>query len=525
MAEIKYQIKGTANTGPISAMARSVELLSSSASGAQDTMMGLEAAAQGNVTAMFSMAKSVKALWTAIQAGQMAVPLLAALSAAVWALSKAWQWYKQKQEDANTAMEEAARATDNFRRQLNALRQVQQEITWDAQIKSLDTLTKSYDRAAAAADSLAKVQDEQRTYTAAAGRAEIEARGAREMREAAPEDRDTIRANMERELAAYDYQQRYSDLQTQSARLAEQRAALGPKGAESKLSQLAYRRMMAADGRPVQDSAQNVAALEAQLKGMRGKSDTDAGKAKYLEISKQLQTARAHHDKLLAQQAEMVKNLDEQIAATKQDIALLDQKETVIKNALAALDAEYQAKSELMSLEQRRAAEQQAAARAEALRAAREKAASAEKQAALEREKELADAAAKARAADANRLAGLQKIAGQAQADYEEKYALATDPAARAAKRKADREAAREQSNWERQVGRAELARERQGGDISKLTPHQRRILEAEEERKLAKGAADAAQALEKKMAEDIGQSRATLEDIRADLQKSLNMT
>lgn len=525
MAEIKYQIKGTANTGPISAMARSVELLSSSASGAQDTMMGLEAAAQGNVTAMFSMAKSVKALWTAIQAGQMAVPLLAALSAAVWALSKAWQWYKQKQEDANTAMEEAARATDNFRRQLNALRQVQQEITWDAQIKSLDTLTKSYDRAAAAADSLAKVQDEQRTYTAAAGRAEIEARGAREMREAAPEDRDTIRANMERELAAFDYQQRYADLQTQSARLAEQRAALGPKGAESKLSQLAYHRMMAADGRPVQDSAQNVAALQAQLQAAGQATDTEAGQTKYLEISKQLQAARAHHDKLLAQQAEMIKNLDAQIAATKQDIALLDQKETVIKHALAALDAEYQAKSELMSLEQRRAAEQQAAARADALRAAREKAASAEKQAALEREKELADAAAKARAADANRLAGLQKIAGQAQADYEEKYALATDPAARAAKRKADRETAREQSNWERQVGRAELALERKGGDISKLTPHQRRILEAEEERKLAKGAADAAQALEKKMAEDIGQSRATLEDIRADLQKSLTMS
>lgn len=494
MAEIKYQIKGTANTGPISATARSVELLSSSASGAQDTMMGLEAAAQGNVTAMFSLAKSVKALWTAIQAGQMAVPLLAALSAAVWALSKAWQWYKQKQEDANTAMEEAGRKMDQLLQRLKELRKpVEIKLNLDKEKRDLDELTARFDHLKKA------MQD-----SAAAGQAGRQAQTAQRLAlidKVAAEDPDQSAGN----------QMKY-DRQRQAVNDAAEAAEIEAQRTDATQRRLLIEREIAALQKQQAPAAAltaaqaDVAAKQAAMKNLPRDASVQGTKAR-VEAGTEYKKAQAELQRITAEEAARQKHISDIIEARQYELDQLRTEQTLINANNAALQARNAAEREGLNLKERQLAVTLADKSASEAKAAADA------------------AAAKARAADANRLAGLQKIAGQAQADYEEKYALATDPAARAAKRKADRETAREQSNWERQVNRAELALERKGGDISKLTPHQRRILEAEEERKLAKGAADAAQALEKKMAEDIGQSRATLEDIRADLQKSLTMT
>lgn len=523
MAEIKYNITGAANVGPINAATKGLDALAERSGAAQNMMQSLEAASQGNVTAMFSFARAAKALWTAIQAGQTAVPIMLAISAAVWAINKAYTFFKERADKAAEAQKNYARATDDLIVKLRAHRQTAQDISWDAQIKALDALVKAYTRAAAAAEALAKAQGEQRALKGAAGRSELEARYTREMRKAAPEERENIRANMARELAAYDYEQRRGELQAQAALIAAQRNA-PETGLAGKLNQLVGLRLKAGWGAPVRESAQNIAALQAQLRAAGQAGGGAAGKEHYGELAKQLQTAREQHAKLVAQQADFERELDEQIAATKQEIALLDQKENINNAALAALDAEYIAKSELLSLEERRAAEQKAAADAEALRSQRADADAEKSQAALRKEKELADAAAKARAADADRLAKLKDIAAQAQAEAEKKYALATDPAARAAARREARETARKESDWERQVARAESALKREGGAREKLTPSQRRVLEAEDERRLAKEATYAARKLEIQMADDIGKSRVTLDEIRASLERNLSM-
>lgn len=494
MAEIKYQIKGTANTGPISATAKSVELLSSSASGAQDTMMGLEAAAQGNVTAMFSLAKSIKAMWVAVKAGQMAIPILAAVTAVVWAASKAWEWWNKKQDEANEAMEKAGVKMDALIQRLRELRKpVEVKLNLDKEKRALDELSAKFDH-------LKKSMQDSAAAGAAGRQAQTEQHLAL-IDKVAAEDPDQSAGN----------QLKY-DRQRQAVKDAAEAAEIEAQRADATQRRLLIEREIAALQKQQAPAAAlaaaqaNVAAKQAVLKNLPRDSSEQGTRAKG-DAEEEYQKAQAELQRVTAEEEARQKQISDIIASRQYELDLLRTEQNLITANNAALQARNAAEREGLNLKERELAVTLA-----------DKAASEAKAAADA-------AAAKARAADANRLAGLQKIAGQAQADYEKKYALATDPAARAAQRKADREAAREQSNWERQVGRAELALERKGGDISKLTPHQRRILEAEEERKLAKDAADAAQALEKKMAEDIGQSRATLEDIRADLQKSLTMT
>lgn len=510
MAEIKYQIKGTANTGPISTTAKALDTLSTSSSGVQDTMMGLQAASQGSVTAMFSLARGAKALWLAFQAGSKMVPILTAIAAAVWVVSRAWSFFSDRQTAATAAADEAAKKTDAFIARLRQLRNVQAEIAWDAQVKSLQKLAGAYDRAAKAAEGLAASQAEARTIAASKEESEITARYTREMRTAAPEDEAGIAANMQRELAAARYAAQYRELQAQSAGVDESIAGRKDWG-----NTLVASRLGVEAGLPVRESSNRIAGLQSQLAGARGQP------GKYEAISKELQTARNHHVKLLDLQQQQIQSIRQQEDETKTQIGLLEEKKKRISESLAALEAEALANNEILSLEQKRATIQAEQKNAADIAAARKKALDEEVEGLKKVAEQEKETAAARRAADAEKLAALQELQTKTKTAADEARRRVMDPQYRRDQDNAARSKSREDRIFEQRYQRA-LRTETRGGRLTKDT---RDMLAAGRARDTASNVQNAAFALEQQMAADMGASKAYLKTIDERIEKVLTMT
>lgn len=510
MPDIKYQIKGTAQTGPISATARAMDNLASSSSGIQDTMMGLQAASQGSSTAIFSLARGVKGLWMAFQAGSKLVPILAAIGAAIWVVSKAWSWYIGRQDEASKASDEAAKKTDAFIARLRQLRAAQAEITWDAQIKSLQSLAGAYDRAAKSAEGLAASQAEARSIAASKEESEITARYSREMRTAAPEDEAGINANMQRELAVARYAAQYRELRAQSAGTDETIA-----GRKAWSNELVAQRMSVETGMPVRESAGRIAGLQSQLAGARGQPE------KYEAISKELQAARNHHVKLLALQQQQIQSIRQQEDDTKTQIKLLEEKKKRIAESLGALEAEALANNEILSLEQKRAAVQAAQKNAADLAAQRKKWLDEEVEGLKKIAEQEKETAAARHAADAEKLAALQELQTKTKAAADEARRRVMDPQYRRDQDNAARSQSREDRIFEQRYQRA-LRAESRGGRLTKDT---RDMLAAGRARETASNVKNAAYNLEQQMAADMGESKAYLKTIDERIEKVLTMT
>ena len=461
MAEITYKISGTANTAPIITAQNALNAVADSGAGVQDTMMGLQAASTGSATGVFYLAKSVRALWTTFKAGQMAVPILAAAAAAIWAISKAWSWYKGRQDEATKATSEAAQKTDAFIQRLRQLRTAQNDITWNAQIKSLNDLASAYANAQKSADALTASQAEARSIAGAKEVSDVQADYTRRMRKAtSPEDEAQIKANMQREMAAADYAAKYKEFQAQAALTGEAQTAK-----KQQRNALVAQQIIAEQGTPVKKSSAKISGLESTLSGMRDQFGSD----KYKAVCDELVKARDHHVKLIEQQHKQLDSVNKQLAASKAEIMLLGEKDRRIKESLAALAAEAAAKSEILSLEEKHAAIQRSQADAQKIQQARQKSiADAEKKSAQELATKKAAAAA-AEEASAKRLAGLKEFQAKAQGVADEATRRVMDPAYAHQQKIDAREAAREEKRFESKYQRALRAQAR-GGHLTKDT-------------------------------------------------------
>lgn len=493
MADIKYQIKGTAQTGPISATARSLEALSEQGGGVQNMMMGLQAASQGSVTAVFSLARSVKALWTAIAAGQMAVPLFAAIAAAAWAAGKAWEWWNKKQDEANEAVEAAGKKMDTLIQRMRELRKpVQVKLNLDRTKQDVESLVKLFDtlntRADAASESGRQLRQSQ-TETKLAVIDKVAA--------ADPNQSAANQIVYERQRQAVNDAAAAAEIDASRAELAGRRLRI-----EQEISNLQGR------------AAQTPAAIGIADRRVRTAKDNVAAArgdpVKHKEAVQQLEDARAEQARIRAEEEARQKNIVNLISQRSYELKQLQNEQKIIEATKSAVDARNAAERETLNLKERQAA------------AAEKEKKAAEDLAAKKKSKAEAEAAAAAKAeSDEKRLGGLRSVEGAASAAAGQMRDRATDPQARAAARAADREAAREKSNWEKQVARAEKAKERGGT----LTRHTRDVLKAAEMEKLAGQAGAAADQLENQMASSLTDIEQNTQKMLAKIEKVLTLS
>ena len=469
MADIKYQIKGSADTSPLNKTSQAIELLSNSASGAQDTMATMEGVSRGSVTSIFSLARAIKALWVAIQAGQMAVPIIAALSAVVMGVAKAWEWYTKKQEKANEKLKEYGTQIDALRRRMRELlKPIKIELNLDKEMRALDELTKKFER-------LKKAQEDQATFGQSIRQSQTEQRLA-EIDQA--ESRDPNKS--EKRQVIYDRQRLGVKEAAETVELEAQRADNAERILATEREIAALREQQSTPAAAINQAQLRIARIEAaQQDRSRGVSVKDMKKS--VELGEQLKEAKEDLIRLTKAEEERQRKIGEIIKDRDYELQQLrDEKKLIDANA-AAMDARNAAERELLNLRDR--------------------------QATISRAKD--------------RAGELREVEKEATEKFEKKYALATDPAARAAQRKADREKYRKETKWARDVKRAEAAA---NAPDRKLTKHQQRILQAEEQRVRAKDAGVAAKALEERMAGDIERSRTTLEEVKTILEQAITI-
>jgi len=487
MAKIKYDIGGKADVKPIQQTAGAIDTLATTSTGIQDTFMGLEAASRGSTTALFNLARGFKGLWASIKAGQMAVPWMLAISVAVMAVSKAWQWYKGKQEEATKAAEEAQEKFLRLIARLRELRKVTREaLTIDAYNKQLDGLSKHFqdaaDKAKLLADNAAALRQVQLQQQLAAVDSDTASRQTGDPAADAAVNLAADRRRQELQTAA-----ELADLEARRADLADQRAR-----AEQQIKYFEGARKTSQT--QIQRSASRVQAAESDVAAARA-GDPE----KHIEAVKALKAQRAEHQKLIEAEAARQKVIDVTVAAQREVLAQLVAENSILDENVKLVDAQRKAREAELALRQKQLAASETDTKRQAQIAdLKKKSAAAQK---------AADAQAEASAA---RIAQLREIEAKAGAAYAEGRKQITDPAYARSKRMAEREQARDERTWENTVSRAQRAAARGG----RITQDTRDILDAARNQRLAGAAGKAAGSLEDQMAAATKSSAASLKNI-----------
>lgn len=497
MPQIKYQISGSANTAPIAQTAGAIDTLATTSTGVQDAFMGLEAASRGSTTAIFSLARGVKGLIASIKAGQMAVPWMLAISVAIMAVTKAWDWYKGRQEAASKAAQEAQDKFVNLIQRLRELRKVTQEaLTLDSYNKQLEGLSKHFQDAAEKAKRLADNAAALRQVKVQQQLAAVDAETAGKLTGNAANDA-AVNLAADRRRQEIQVAAELADLEARRAELADQRAR-----AEQQIKYFEGARKTAQA--QIQRSAGRVQAAEQNLVSARGNID-EQEKAK-----KALDAQRAEHQKLVEAEAARQKVIDATVAAQRDVLNQLVAENGILDENVKLVEAQRKAREAELALREKQltAAEGDRARQAQ-IADLKKKQAEAQK---------AADAQAEASAARIAKLRDIEAKAGEAYAEGRKKI---TDPAYARQQRMEEREKARDERQWNAKVARAERAAAR-GGPLTKDTKD---ILEAARNQKLAAAAGKTAQTLEQKMAQDMTESKTSLKNIEQKIEKLLTMS
>lgn len=358
--EVKYKISFAGDLSGIqgaraamanlnSATEDAFSTMGSRAGQAQQAFMGMQMALNGDATAVFGVARALKVLWEVFSAGAPILRILTLLSLGLAAVSWAWKEMRGRQEEGAKAMQDAARASDEFQKSLRNLHAARNALNMDAETQSLDRLAKAFDQVSAAMKNMDEAEEKLRNVRAQGEIAKIDEERTVRLRQAGgdPYMENSIRSDAARKAEAVKYALDQGNTEAQKKSVQEQMAL-----SRERLNALTATSISAEYNLSpaMVKSKQKVAGLAEELRGLGAGENPD--KEKWLAKRQEYEDALNENKKLQAVNEQIAKNTQDQIAAEKQKITMYEKELTLLQAQQETRAAEHSAANAATDAEQ-----------------------------------------------------------------------------------------------------------------------------------------------------------------------------
>lgn len=157
--DLTYGIKLTGDVTGAQKASMAIDQLASKTGAARDVFEGMEAAAKGNVSALFSVARGAQGAWEAMASGNRIAKMMTLIGGAIGVVSIALDVLKTKIEEESKALEEAAQKEADYARARLKLAEQSADKRFSDELDTVKKMSVEYGRAAAAADDLAAAKE------------------------------------------------------------------------------------------------------------------------------------------------------------------------------------------------------------------------------------------------------------------------------------------------------------------------------------------------------------------------------
>lgn len=476
------------------------DALSTRSSYVAQAFQGMQMAAQGNVSAIFGVARALKALVESLSSGIGSFTIIITL---VMLAAKAFMYFKEKQvkamEDSTKALNDYVSKIRPLVDRLKDLKDKSSEVTYSIknQQEQVKSIAEYYDNASASAKRYAETQKKVADAKTEMDTANVSLKRAWGLMGAkSPEEKAKVELQAEVDQAEVDHAAKEASLAIEKA-MTEKEIGIRTTEVNALTNALAPAPAIA-------EAESNLNDLKAKLESIQSIS---RGKMTAMDFAAEAKTTEqivAQEKALVAlkeSEAERISSTKKLIATQQESLAVLDEERKIQLQTQEVIDQQYDAKKKLLEYQ-----EKINKVEAENL--------------ALKRmQQDVEEDIAMTKAEEEATIEGLKQDVEALNKAYLHQYKIATDPEYRKTAKKAAKDKAKEEEDWQKQVARAQMKQAR-GVRGTWIT-------ETLQANMTGKGAAQAKKALEQaeaQMAMNIQKSATYLEIIKEKLDQNLQL-